>query len=787
MQLSTLSLALSAPRGRSSVITSAITSLTILGPSDTMDITGDYSDATVRAGINGNGWVAKVTVPYLVAQTFDPTKIVLTVSDPGYDATGTVTRTRTIRGGTTMRRMYTAGAVGSNNSAPGYQEANDGITLTIFFSLQDDVYQGSTVTAVAESGFYGSSQAGAVASVTKNSTVAYEKPLGAWLNIQHERATGSSFNVEYVAYHRHMQQGRQVARVEFIAKDSQATPNVAATQTASTPSLSSFQTQGFIAEAYKASIPLTNLTQADLCFVNAKVYPWIGDSTAILDLEVDGVNATGNVNTAQTQTVLRFLNDKNGTYGGAHVAVKAGAAGTAAFGDYASAVAAPCGTINAALTALVTYNNANKSHNDHSGGTIWLMEDSSGAGANHTTATSGVTANLTQAAGKCWTDIKVDTAATGAVKVTMAATRTTIDFLRWMVNIDHTGLNGLDGGSNTSGKHAAFEAMTLTVTGAPVPIHYRCGFGYFRNVTVSGLGTSTVNNPLGNFSAPTRTQCALALGMLMTDATYTGSTQIMFPQAMIGCDVRRHMFKAPDSTNQPNLDPADGQVIANCRFMANRGGCQLGYSAAFTRGIALVQTVIERAVGASQPALQIAADAAADSTANVVIAYVTIPGTDTTGRMNYDYQDDTQGVGDTHRSHMLYCLLYERNTKNETFTTNTTLSDRTGNWRTRYMVGTKGTVLDASWTGGSGNGVSTDGSGWLAEFMPTSCKSNATVNFTNNQSGTAGSGAGDYTLTSTNPDVFGRVASGEAGLGYDLAGVARLNDGNGACGAYERP
>jgi hypothetical protein len=118
------------------VTTAAIADLatiTIMGGSPLLDATGDYGDATARTGVPADGWVAKATMPYLVGQTFDPTKVTLTISDPGYDGAGAATTvTRTLTGRAVLRRQY--------NAASAKQISNDGLTFTVYFSLADAVY-----------------------------------------------------------------------------------------------------------------------------------------------------------------------------------------------------------------------------------------------------------------------------------------------------------------------------------------------------------------------------------------------------------------------------------------------------------------------------------------------------------------------------------------------------------------------------------------------------------------------------------------------------------------------
>lgn len=126
----------------------------------------------------------------------------------------------------------------------------------------------------------------------------------------------------------------------------------------------------------------------------------------------------------------------------------------------------------------------------------------------------------------------------------------------------------------------------------------------------------------------------------------------------------------------------------------------------------------------------------------------------------------------------------------------------TGNWAFQYSVGNRGTVsIDGSV---KEHVPSLDGTTYLGMFWSTAAKNlsyagGATARaaaFVNPQAGTGpstvvygtGAGGGDYHLTADPvADIFkNRVDAGLAVLRYDLDGVARLNDGTGACGCYER-
>ena len=714
-------------------------------------------------GIDGNGWVAELVIAGLAPDgTFDPAQVTLTVEDPGHDAAGSVTRTRTIRGGAVLRRQYPDHAM--------LLVVGEGGDLKVSFSLEDDIYAGSTIVAASVgAGAYPGVNPGAPDSIVNGSTLAYPKPLFAWLNVQHERATGASFAVEAVAYHRHAMLGRQVARIDYVARD--AGSGVAATQTASVPALSDFQTQGFRVEAYKAAIPLGPLAQGDVCQVNARVFPWIGDAGAVLDLEADGVAWP----TAQAQTKLRFLNDGTGGYGGAFAYVKAGAAGGAVTGDGAAARAAPFPTINAALAALPAWNSANRGHNDHSGATVRLMDDGAGGAVAHVP-----TAAMNPAAGLCLTTIEGDPLNTGGVSLSLTATRATSSMLRWRVPIAVQGAFNLDGGSNSNNNVAVYDGLTLSFNGGSVPVNYRQGLTYWRNVTISGLSHGS-QSPFFSAYAATRTQFALALGCLCTDAT--ANFTVTTVGALIGCDFRRGGLGEYNRATYAQVDPSDGMVIANNRLLDARVASTIIHTQDYGRGAAFVQNILERANGASAPALQISGDGGVNQLDNVVLHHNTLPGSDIVGRINLDYADVAGAVGRKKRSTLRFNLFDEYNVKGDLFSPTTLPTGRVGNWRTRYSVGAKGNVAGGSTAGGD---VAPVPASWLGDYWEASSSPDATPVYADNKGGATAAGGGDYHLTGETNAAFARVPAGLAVLAHDLDGNARRNDGGGAAGAYER-
>lgn len=193
---------------------------------------GDLLSLTVRdagaidpdaggIGADGSGWTADIVIDGLSAGgTVDPSKLVLTVEDPGYDATGAaVTRTRTIRGTVPIRRQYPNNAQRMINVGSGQ--------LTIMVGLDDLIYSGSTITAVdIGSGFYPGAATGSPASVTNASTRAYPHCGPADLGDRPEGETDPVGRRQRAAQHGQLQLFGVVRGGAFGAPDSGRSPRL---------------------------------------------------------------------------------------------------------------------------------------------------------------------------------------------------------------------------------------------------------------------------------------------------------------------------------------------------------------------------------------------------------------------------------------------------------------------------------------------------------------------------------------------------------------------------------
>jgi hypothetical protein len=282
-----------------------------------------------------------------------------------------------------------------------------------------------------------------------------------------------------------------------------------------------------------------------------------------------------------------------------------------------------------------------------------------------------------------------------------------------------------------------------------------------------------------------------------------GNRYAIQPFTLIGCRFSNGTFD--DSNWSVNWDSCDGAVVYNNQFLKTQAACTLASGAmtsGYARGAAIVQNVIERTNTASTAALDLGGDGKTQSFTTFIEFHNTLPGAGGQGaniaRTNRAYADVAGAAGVQKRITSRFNIYHDYNMKTDTFTTNTSVSGRTGNWRSRYHVGDRGNVSVLG--DDTAQGVNLGGASWLGEVWPSDGKpSAASISFTANAAGISGAGGGDYRLSGGANDAYGRVggssssglsigggAASLAVLKYDMAGTLRKADGNGAAGAYER-
>lgn len=744
-------------------------------------------------GATGSGWVALITLKGITTTgACDPTKLTITVSDPGFDTAGNATTvSRTITGVAQIRRQYPNG--GSKLFG------TDGAGDTIFYvSLDDTIFAGTTiVSATLASGFYSGQVAGNTgATFTNLSTRAYPKPIWGWINPQNDYTTATSYAVEGLAFSMFARAGQQVACVKYSATDG---TNTSATVTVSTPTLSTKITKGNIPEVWAASVDfsgLNNSTSSSLTKVNAKVYPWIGDSSAVLDLVAGGIAWPTNL----PCTALNVFNDRLTTYGGAYAYVQAGAGGTPQVSTNATTARAnPYATIAAALTAIATWNNANRSHNNFDGATIRLM-DASGSPQTHTvgTSSSAVTGSVT------YCTIEADPLNAAAVSITYSAFSQYSGSFRWrnLSLVATAGQNNCFAGRNENPNTAGAQSIildTVTLDGTALTGNFSAGYNWLRkfayNVTIQG-GKTTL---LSGGTVVAGADCCIYAGVITADTANIDSVHDQ-PKITVGCILPK-WYRRTD----PNASGAgDNGAIMFCNRVSALESMVYTTAQTYDRGFANVQNLYENDNSNGTHAMSIFNDG--DLT--TIQQYLDMHNTAVGNRCNRMYNDATTSkfapYGVIKRGRSMFSVVDDWNIKTDTFTSG---QGSTGNWEFTYGTGNIGNVslfgavnrTTADWPHNDNTDQPYLGNAWLPSstanltYTGGAALTQAQVGAIFNSytvlpiNGTPANG-GDYHINTGNANaglLRNRVPSGRAVLKYALDGVARKNDGTGAAGCYE--
>jgi hypothetical protein len=230
-------------------------------------------------------------------------------------------------------------------------------------------------------------------------------------------------------------------------------------------------------------------------------------------------------------------------------------------------------------------------------------------------------------------------------------------------------------------------------------------------------------------------------------------------------------------------DSQDGKILVNNQFLAHSANAsRIGDNFDFVRGMFFGQNVFEQGPGTSSQLLSICDELSDRAVDNVVVTGNSMVG----NRFNLLYTDTSTKLK---RATTRFNLVDERNTKSDQFTTNSTATGRTGNWAYANGLDNWDVALDGDSNGTPGALAPANGA-WLGEYWANPADAavgRANVTFTADNSGHgANTGSGTYSLTGASNAAYGAVPAGFAAFKYDIAGVARRNDGTGAAGAYER-
>lgn len=305
--------------------------------------------------------------------------IVLSISSQWYDDLGNaVTLTENSYVTKQMRMAYPNNALNDVTNTTGSD-------TTIRLAISRPIFSGDTVTVTASANWYSNNvPATNVMAVVNNSTLAHPKCIANWSWLGYQCIQSNTMPLRVVAFHRSGRQGRPVRVVKFTVQDQHSHT---ATAFVTTLTIDRSIPDAVPICEYVASMDISGMTALDQLRCDFKVFPWVGDSGAILDTS-DGVNngLTGNYGP------ITNLCDRSLTYGTAFAVVSttnnAGSDGVVSKTFSAGSPPLAFDTIAHAYSAMVASNSSASwySRNDAGAGWIYLREtttshDWTGAGA----------------------------------------------------------------------------------------------------------------------------------------------------------------------------------------------------------------------------------------------------------------------------------------------------------------------------------------------------------------------------------------------------------------------
>lgn len=751
---------------------------------------GDIVAVRVLGETVRNGWVAEIDIEDMATGgTYDMgitpstagsavnanAKVRFTVTSPGYDTAGSPTQvTRYVYGTSALRQPYP-------NQASADEVSSGGIT-TIRISLSEFIYSGDTVTVDIGAGLYtvgaATNASASNFSVTNNSTNAYPKPVGRWAWTPYERVK-SDFLLEAVAFHRFGQNAKPLAAMTFTCQDEHSASHSITVNDMTISTRPDPANTDSAVLVYAATMPIAGFTQGDIITCNFVAYPWVGNSSALLNSDLAANGGDGVAQPDERLGPFALLNDKDSTYGEPCAIVSAtGQASNASTWVYPSCAAAEAAyagnntlayaDIGRAAQAIKAYNAANHGHDDPGGGTIALQA------ANY--SNPGTAPGATMGTQKTWLTIKPASNVACQAPVINANGNTPLRAQKLKYSCLSTQTTT---GNTFHGVEATdllwLDQMKINSTeGSPIR---RWKAIYATDNTIDAL-----NRGLSGIFSSTRWPSALVRGNNYTPLNSTIAAPMRASMnSVLGNKgiVPQAAFIGDYSEITDNSIYAFNQVLGS-----NNSSPEISISSStqtnFPKGMAIVQNVIESAIDGNQPTVAIENMGGTDSINNLLYWHNTTRGQ----RSNVAYAASSALCEVPLPLFTNWSWKYNADSNNNRIDEDR--SDhgcpadgrRIGNWSMTYMVGAAGNALAV------GNGPSYSPADYIGLY---SMNVPPVAGFVNDKSSTSyggsGGGGGDYRLTASS-SLRDIVPAGRALLPYDLDGTARSNGGSGALGAY---
>lgn len=754
-----------------------------------MPVVGEITSVTILPV----GWQADVTIFGLnVGGTYkfglgpndDPATgspiVVFNVTSLGFDDTGTpIAVTRQVYGTHAVRQAYNvafplpypneesfaAGAVTIRIALNDYIYAKDilgagfvpnvssGVAPVV--AIGDELYnQGGNLSITTGVNF----------PVTNNSAAVFQKVVGNFSYPGFDAITGN-FNLRAVLFHRHGQSGRPIRVVNFTVADTSA--HVSPNKFVTVPTYDAGMGDAVPVVEYVGLIDVSGLTALNILTAKFVAYPWIGDTSSILDTSAGTAQPTPLVGP------ITFLNDKSATYGRTYALVDPAGSDAGANTVYDSAVFNPVTaykflTIGKAAAAIAAYNNANHARNDVGGGIVFLND------GNYNFAGS---ANAYGVSAAAWFTVKRAATSTSRSAVVINGQSGDLAIgtkLKW------EDLTFTSAAVSTVSNQTQFWTHNCTINSTGLAPVYQATNWYITNCTIPQYTANLSQFGGENMSVALLRGCNLTgfvgvatiytvLGNLKTDTSicfFQENSAAGPPLGINGVFAFNRITSAADTTN----------------FIV--------FSNTNATGLAVVQNVLENCNN-TQPLLWIGGDGNLNTINNAIVWHNTLSGQ----RRNAAYND--AGAAAVSRSYWSdKNNIYEQdNIKTDTYTVGPNAA-RIGNWSQLYGVGASGN-FDCEVVGGNLGA----GGAFCREFAGLKCYRPAVsyatqpvtsgtnpitfVGFINRQSrtqGAAGLGNGNYRLATTSP---ARLFTRDFILAVDIAGLPRVAIDN--AGAYADP
>jgi hypothetical protein len=584
--------------------------------------TGDILSATVRADgfsvdlvVEGFTTGASYSFGLGTDNTLTGTEnLRFSVVSLGYDATGAAT--------TVARTCVAKGTVRKATPNEGQVDETGGGNLTVRLGLDMPIFakdksgggsSGTDVTAVALAGLVTNTGGGSQTSnarssftVTNNSTLPYPKVVGRWAQPSFERWTGAKL-VEMCCYHPFARNNKPVACVAFDCTDGSnpITQQVVTSCTASTQ----WTGIGNTVWTYGTTIPVSGFTQGGTLTTRFRAYPWVGDSTSVLDTDT---GADGTAAPSAALTPLMGLCDKNDSLA-CYASVNGVGGSPAVSATKAGARAAPYSTLALALTALKTYNSSTNSDNSLNNCYVLMQNGSYSAAGTFTGSNT-----------KTWCEVEADTengATEAGVNFSTATNQAFNGYLKYK-NVTFSGVgSGMFRGNITTG---CLWLDSCTYSHAVAAQWYSWNTAFLTGTTF----TAGTQNILGSGSG------GVGWGLVrQNDLTAITSKQAA-ANCMIGNKNLCPTFALSGGTNGPQSDGGFVGWNSTYSIASSTQWLTAVQTNDWTKGIAVVGNVAERIGGNTTPLAQFIADNTTTSVANnVYFAHNSLIG----ARLNFNY------------------------------------------------------------------------------------------------------------------------------------------------------